>query len=104
MKIRIVQHGFESFSGLLGDVRFEDGLSVSEVNAQQADYVRAMFVTEIVEVAEGEQAAADEAVEVEQPAAEQAVEVEQVEQAAAEQDAQAEVATPDAEATEQVSE
>jgi hypothetical protein len=101
MKIRIVQHGFESFSGLLGDVRFEDGLSVAEVNAQQADYVRAMFVTEIVEVAEGEQPAAEEAVEVEQVAAEQAVEVEQ---AAAEQDAQAEAATSDAEATEQVSE
>lgn len=44
MKIRIVQAGYETFTGLLGDVKFEGGVSVREVSEQQAAYVGAMFV------------------------------------------------------------
>jgi len=47
MKIRIIQVGFETFTGLLGDVHFQDGVSVADVSEQQAAYVRAMFVTAI---------------------------------------------------------
>lgn len=49
MKMRIVQAGFEGFTGLLGDVKFEDGVSVKDVSAEQFAYVRAMFVVEQVE-------------------------------------------------------
>lgn len=62
MKIRIVQSGYETFNGLLGDVRFVDGESVHEVTAQQASYVSAMFTCEMVEAeAEAPQADADQA-------------------------------------------
>ena len=44
MKIRIIQAGYETFTGLLGDVKFEDGVSVADVSAEQFAYVRAMFV------------------------------------------------------------
>lgn len=44
MKIRIVQTGYETFTGLLGDVKFEDGVSVADVTKQQMDYVGSMFV------------------------------------------------------------
>lgn len=44
MKIRIVQSGYETFTGLLGDVKFEGGVSVREVSEQQAAYVGAMFI------------------------------------------------------------
>jgi hypothetical protein len=44
MKIRIVQTGYETFTGLLGDVKFENGLSASDVSEQQAAYIGAMFV------------------------------------------------------------
>lgn len=54
MKIRITQLGFEAFTGLLGDVHFEGGVSVSDVSEQQAAYVRAMFVTEEVTPSEQE--------------------------------------------------
>lgn len=50
MKIRIVQAGYETFTGLLGDVKFEDGVSVKDVSAEQFAYIRSMFVVE--EVAE----------------------------------------------------
>lgn len=44
MKIRIVQTGYETFTGLLGDVKFENGVSVADVSKQQMDYVGAMLV------------------------------------------------------------
>ena len=44
MKIRIVQTGYETFTGLLGDVKFEDGVSIADVSEQQAAYVGSMFV------------------------------------------------------------
>lgn len=44
MKIRIVQAGYETFTGLLGDVKFEGGVSVRDVSEQQAAYVGAMFI------------------------------------------------------------
>lgn len=45
MKIRIIQAGFESFTDWVGDVKFVDGVSVDEVSEQQAQFVRALFVT-----------------------------------------------------------
>jgi len=50
MKIRIVQAGYETFTGLLGDVKFENGLSVKDAAPEQFAYVRSLFVAE--EVAE----------------------------------------------------
>lgn len=44
MKIRIVQAGYESFTGLLGDVKFEGGVSVRDVSEQQAAYIGSMFL------------------------------------------------------------
>lgn len=55
MKIRIIQLGFETFSGLLGDVHFDNGVSVDEVSDIQAEYVRAIFVTENIEPEAAEQ-------------------------------------------------
>lgn len=49
MKIRIVQTGYETFTGLLGDVKFEDGLSVIDVSNEQFAYVRSMFIVEEVQ-------------------------------------------------------
>lgn len=46
MKIRITQSGYQTFTGLLGDVKFEGGTSVNEVSDQQAAYVAAMFTVE----------------------------------------------------------
>lgn len=52
MKVRIVQAGFETFSGLLGDMKFEGGVSTKDVSAEQLAYIRAMFVIEEFEEAE----------------------------------------------------
>lgn len=49
MKIRIVQSGYETFTGLLGDVSFQDGVSKKDVSDQQAAYVGAMFTCESFE-------------------------------------------------------
>lgn len=49
MKIRITQSGYEAFCGLLGDVKFENGVSVGEASEQQVAYVAAMFITETFE-------------------------------------------------------
>ena len=35
MKIRITQSGYEAFCGLLGDVKFDNGVSVGNANEQQ---------------------------------------------------------------------
>lgn len=48
MKIRIVQDGYQTFSGLLADVAFDDGVSVSAVNKHQHAYIGAMFTVEEV--------------------------------------------------------
>jgi hypothetical protein len=57
MKLKIVQTGYESFTGLLGDVKFEDGVSVKDTTPEQYAYIRAMFVVE--EVESGDDASTD---------------------------------------------
>lgn len=62
MKIRITQSGYEAFCGLLGDVKFDNGVSVGDANEQQIAYVAAMFTTETFEEnVEGEVVDQDEA-------------------------------------------
>lgn len=57
MKIRIVQQGYRTFTGMLGDVKFENGESTTSVSPQQAAYVAAMFVSETIDEVDAEQAA-----------------------------------------------
>lgn len=48
MKLRITQTGMQSYSGLLGDTWFVDGLSATEMTEQQCAYVRSFFAVEEV--------------------------------------------------------
>ena len=43
MKIRITQPGFETFSGQLGDIQFDAGVSTQDVSDQQADFMSSFF-------------------------------------------------------------
>ncbi len=72
MKIRIIQSGYETFTGLLGDVKFDNGVSVGQASEQQVAYVAAMFITETFEDSEADQDASAQATEAERIAAEQA--------------------------------
>lgn len=109
MKIRITQSGYESFCGLLGDVKFDNGVSVSDASEQQVAYVAAMFTTETFEdeatAPQGEevvdQSAAAKLAEAERLAAE--AERERAEAEAAEAAAQAAAAEAAAAQVEQVS-
>jgi hypothetical protein len=44
MKIRITQPGFETFSGQLGDIQFDNGVSTQEVSQQQAEFMSTFFL------------------------------------------------------------
>jgi hypothetical protein len=63
MKIRIVQAGYETFNGLLGDVKFENGLSIKDVSGEQAAYVRSIFTTEEVSDEQSDESAQSDSVD-----------------------------------------
>ena len=104
MKIRIVQQGYQTFTGLLGDVKFENGESTTSVSPQQAAYVAAMFVSETIDEVDAEEvteqsaptgkrgkkdALAEEAARLAAEAAREQAEAEAAAQAAAEAQAAA---------------
>lgn len=50
MKLRITQAGMQSYTGLLADVWFADGVATTDMSEQQIAYVRSLF--EVEEVSE----------------------------------------------------
>jgi hypothetical protein len=48
MKIKIVQEGYESFTGNLGDIQFAGGFSVTNVDADTAAGIAAIYEVELV--------------------------------------------------------
>ena len=48
MKLRVTQSGMQSYSGLLADVWFVDGVSATDVNEQQLAYVKSLFECEAI--------------------------------------------------------
>ena len=61
MKLKIIQAGFESYSGQLGNVAFKDGVSLHDVNEIESAFVRALMVTEVIEGEASEQGDQSEA-------------------------------------------
>lgn len=48
MRIKLVQSGYETFTGGLGNVDFVDGLSVGSVSKESAAGIAAILQTEVV--------------------------------------------------------
>ncbi len=46
MKLKVTQPGMEGYTGILGEVRFEDGVSISPVSKIQAQRIRSAFKVE----------------------------------------------------------
>lgn len=51
MKIRLVDHGYESLTGFFGDVEFKDGVSIGEVSDVKARFFAA--ITSVVDASDG---------------------------------------------------
>jgi len=48
MKVKLTQAGMEAYSGLLGDVVFQDGVSSTDLTAAQAAALMSIYVGEVV--------------------------------------------------------
>ena len=48
MKLKIVQSGFETYTGLLGDVTFTNGVSDRDLNAAEIANLTTLFAAELV--------------------------------------------------------
>lgn len=49
MKIKLIEQGYDKFSGIFGTVMFENGVSVSEVNDSEARFLAAIMQVRCVE-------------------------------------------------------
>jgi predicted nucleotidyltransferase len=58
MKVKLTQAGMETYSGLLGDVVFQDGVSSTELSAAQVAALLSIYVGEIMNGEDSEVAGA----------------------------------------------